>query len=127
MNNRYLLFLQNNYSNEQYCFEVFNSACDQTQYVFEDFDEVLPLDFKYGTYDYALLHCSIPYGLEWHPCLLDTRILIHDDITETDKIFTLRDLKPETGMLEFRPDNGLNGDSEVWDTVMGNDRLYISM
>lgn len=127
MRNRYLLFLANNYSGEKFCFEVFNASCEPNYYRFEDFDEILPLDFKYGVYDYALLHCSIPYGIEWHPCLLDTRIIIHDNLTEIDKVFELRDLKPETGMLEFKPENGLNGDSEAWDTVMGNDRLYIEM
>lgn len=127
MRNRYLLFLQNNFSNEQFCFEVFNASCDPEMYVFEDFNNTIPYDFKYGCYDYALLHCSIPYGIEWHPCLLDTRIILHDDLTDTDKVFTLRDLKPDTGMLEFRPDNGLNCDSETWETVEGNDRLYINM
>lgn len=118
MNSRYLLFLQNNYSNEQYCFEVFNSTCDPGQYVFQDFNDTIPADFPYGTYDAALLHCSIPYSIEFKPCLLDTVI------TAGGSEFTLRDLRPETFLFEFKPDGKGN---DVWDQVLGNDRLYIDM
>lgn len=121
MRNRYLLFLQNNYSGEQFCFEVYNASCDPNYYRFEDFNNTLPADFKYGCYDYALLHCSIPYLIDFKPCLLDTVI------TADDKNFVLRELRPETGLFEFRPEQGLNGDSEVWDPVLGNDRVYIDM
>ncbi len=121
MRNRYLLFLQNNYSNERWMFEVFNTSEDPGCYVFSGFGDVIPQDFKYGTYDFALVHCSIPYEVEYRPCLLDTVI------TADGKPFVLRELRPETGMIEFRPDRGLNGDSEVWDPVLGGDRIYIDM
>lgn len=118
MRNRYLLFLYNNYSNQKYCFEVFNSACGPDKYVFEDFDKVIPADLPYGTYDYALLHCSIPYLLVLRPTMLDSEIIVEDGT------FTLRQLRPETGLLEFRPDGKGN---DVWDSVLGSDRLYIDM
>lgn len=118
MKARYLLFLWNNYSNQKYCFEVFNSACDPNQYVFQDFDRTIPADFPYGTYDYALLHCSIPYSVDFRPCMLDT------EITADGSTFTLRQLRPETGLLEFRPDGK---GSDIWESVVGNDRLYIDM
>lgn len=121
MRNRYLLFLQNNFSGEQFCFEVYNASCDPNYYRFEDFNNTLPADFKYGCYDYALLHCSIPYLIDFKPCLLDTVI------TADDKNFVLRELRPETGLFEFRPESGLDGRSEVWDPILGNDRVYIDM
>lgn len=121
MRNRYLLFLQNNYSGERWVFEVLNVSGDPDYYRFEGFEQVIPADFKYGTYDFALVHCSIPYSVEFKPCLLDTVI------TAEEKSFTLRELRPETGLFEFRPDRGLNGDSEVWDPVLGGDRIYIDM
>jgi hypothetical protein len=67
-------------------------------YIFEDFGEMVPDTFPFGLYDYALLHCSIPYEVEFKPILLDS--IIH--VEEGD--FMLRDLSPETGMLEFKPD-----------------------
>ena len=118
MNNRYLLFLQNNYSNEQFCFEVFNSSCDPQYYVFQNFDEVIPSDLSYGTYTAALLYCSIPYSIEFKPGLLDTVI------TAGGSSFTLRDLRPEVFLFEFKPDGK---GRDVWDQVIGNDRLYIDM
>ena len=118
MNNRYLLFLMNNYSNEQFCFEVFNSSCDPSYYVFQNFNDTLPGDFPYGTYTAALLHCSIPYSIEFKPCLLDTII------TAGGSSFTLRDLRPDVFLFEFKPDGK---GRDVWDQVIGNDRLYLDM
>ena len=123
MRNRYLLFLYNNYSNEKYCLELFNVSCDPDRYVFEDFDKSLPADFPYGVYDYALVHCSIPYSVDLRPILLDTVITVNDEQGEkTD--FALRQLSPETGLLEFRPD-AANG--QTWENVQGDDRLYLDM
>lgn len=100
MRNRYLLFLSNNYSNKKWCFELNNTCCDGTQYIFEDFGQIVPDDFDYGVYDYALLRCAIPYEITYNSILLDTVI------TAGGSSFTLRQLSPETGMLEFKPDEG---------------------
>lgn len=118
MNNRYLVFLQNNYSNEQFCFEVFNSSCDLGYYVFQNFDEVIPPDLPYGTYTAALLYCSIPYQIEFKPCLLDTVI------TAGGSSFVLRELRPEVFLFEFKPDGK---GRDVWDEMLGNGRLYLDM
>lgn len=98
MKNRYLLLLSNNYSNKKWCFELFNRSCDNSMYIFEDFGQIIPDDFDYGLYDYALLHCAIPYEVEFNSVLLDS--VIHT----LGGDFLLRDLSPETGMLEFKPD-----------------------
>lgn len=98
MRNRYLLLLSNNYSNQKWCLEVFNTSCDDSMYIFDNFGEMLPDDFPFGVYDYCLVHCSIPYDVEFKPLLLDT------EITADGQTFKLKDLSPETGMLEFKPD-----------------------
>lgn len=98
MRNRYLLLISNNYSNQKWCFELFNSSCDDSMYIFEDFGEIVPDDFPFGVYDYCLIRCAIPYEVEFKPILLDS--IIH--VMEGD--FRLKDLSPETGMLEFKPD-----------------------
>lgn len=103
MRNRYLLLLNNNYSNKKWCIELFNSSCDPREYVFDNFGDMVPEYFEYGVYDYALLHCSIPYEVEFSPVLLDSRIIT------SDGTFTLRQLSPETGMLEFRPSDDPHG------------------
>lgn len=109
MRNRYLLLLSNNYSNQKWCLEVFNTSCDDSMYIFDNFGEMLPDDFPFGVYDYCLIHCSIPYDVEFKPILLDS--IIH--VTEGD--FKLKDLSPETGMLEFKPDeNNLYGVCEKY-------------
>lgn len=98
MRSRYLLLLSNTYSNEKWCLEVFNTSCDNSMYIFEDFGEILPDDFPFGVYDYCLIHCSIPYEITFKPILLDS--IIHVEGGD----FLLKDLSPETGMLEFKPD-----------------------
>ena len=115
-NNRYLLFLNNNYSNEKYCIELENVSCEPDKYVFEDVDKALPADFPYGVYDYALVRCAGPYEVVFMPCLLDT-VIKADGVS-----FCIRRLRPETGMLEFRPDDERG---PVWDTVEGEPRLYL--
>jgi hypothetical protein len=75
-------------------------SSDDSMYFFDNFGEMVPNTFPFGLYDYCLIHCSIPYEITFKPILLDS--IIH--VTEGD--FRLRDLTPETGMLEFKPDEG---------------------
>lgn len=98
MRNRYLLLLSNNYSNQKWCLELFNMSSDDSMYIFDNFGEMMPSEFPYGVYDYCLIRCAIPYEITFKPILLDS--IIH--VTEGD--FMLKDLSPETGMLEFKPD-----------------------
>lgn len=98
MRARYLLLLSNNYSNKKWCVELRNTSCDPREYVFDCTGEAMPDDLEYGVYDYALLHCAIPYDVEF------ARVLLDSVVKTQQGEFALRDLRPETGMLEFRPD-----------------------
>ena len=105
--NRYLLFIDNNYSHEKTCIELFNVSCDPSRYVFDN--PAFPDDLKFGTYDYRLFHCAYDnWEIIWRPDLNDTLIKIFDAQGGVIGTYRVADLKAESGMLEFRPDSPLN-------------------
>lgn len=105
--NRYLLLIENQYSHEKTCIELFNVSCDPDRYVFDN--PAFPDDLKFGTYDYRLFHCAYDnWEIIWRPDLNDTMIKIFDAQGGVIGTYRVADLKAESGMLEFRPDSPLN-------------------
>lgn len=105
--NRYLLLIDNNYSHEKHCVELFNVSCDQDRYVFDN--PTFPDDLKFGTYDYRLFHCVYDnWEIVWRPDLNNTLIKVFDAGGGLIGTYRIADLKAESGMLEFRPDSPLN-------------------
>lgn len=105
--NRYLMLVQNQYSHEKHCIELFNAACDPDRYVFDNPE--MPEDMKFGTYDYRLVRCAFDnWEIVWRPDLNDCSIRIFDALGGVLGTYAVKDLRAESGMLEYRPDGPLN-------------------
>ncbi len=100
MRNRYLFILNSNSTGMKFLFELFNESDDPRYY---KFTIQAPPEMTYGEYDWILVRCALEYELEFSHNLIDSRLKVTDDEGVTSS-WILRDLSPETGLLEFRPD-----------------------
>lgn len=104
--NSYILLMDNNYSHEKFAITLENKSCDPDHYAFED--PAFPENMPFGTYDYRLIHCIYEYEVIWRPDLNDTLIRAYTgtgDFRGVLGTYRVADLRPESGMLEYRPDS----------------------
>lgn len=102
--NRYLLLLDNQYSHEKTCIELFNESYDPDCYTF--YNPAFPDDLKFGTYDYRLILCWYDkWEIIWRPDLNETLIKVFDSVGGLICTRCMADLKAESGMLEFKPES----------------------
>lgn len=120
MKNRYILLLNSNFDHEKYLFEVLNESCDPGFYRFR---LEVPETMRYGEYDWLLFRCSLPYDIVFSHNLIDSLVTV---VTAdgTESTWTLRDLRPESGILQYRPDD----ESPVYDQFdIDDDRVDIEL
>lgn len=121
MRNRYLFLLNNNWTGEKFLFELFNLSCDPRYY---EFDIQVPDEMEYGEYDYFLLHCELPYELEFSNNLIDSRITVMSKEGERSSWF-IRDLSAESGMLSYEPAGGFGPRYDKFD--VDSDRINVAV
>lgn len=123
--NSYILLLDNNFSHEKFAITLENQSCDPDRYVFDN--PAFPDDMPFGTYDYRLIHCVYDYDVIWRPDLNDTLIKAYTGTGQFRGVlgtYRVADLRPETGMLEYKPDQDLS--PFVTLNVEGNIDVYDS-
>ena len=84
----------------KFLFELLNESDDPRYY---RFTIQAPPEMTYGEYDWLLVRCTLEYELDFSHNLIDSRIKVKDREGNVSS-WILRDLSPETGLLEFRPD-----------------------
>lgn len=93
--NTYTLLLENNYTNEIHTFTIKNIS---TNDMFYEFEGSILDDLPDGEYNYYLLwntYSPSQYQIEFSNDILSSKITVNN------QTFTLRDLKPETGILKI--------------------------
>ena len=93
--NTYTLLLENTYTNEIHTFTMQNLSNND---MFYEFDSSILADLSDGEYNYYLFwntYSSSQYQIEFSNDILESKITVNK------QTFTLRDLKPDTGILKI--------------------------